>query len=233
MRQSAIVLSAALCALLFLPGCSQGRGHEVLAAALAIQGKVFCGKIARDNFRAMSPGTLVGAGESIRVPKGAQLDIALLPGLLLRVSGDSEFVIGELKLTKDGNETEGLMVYRSAHVQFSRGQATLSFQLPQGSVGEVTVGTSHAAIRSEVDSLFRIETDNDSTRAVCVRGEIHAVDTSAHPSVIKQGSLQNWGMRRATPMARADAPLQTEIDGALRTEAELLTIDPPESFRAR
>jgi hypothetical protein len=50
------------------------------------------------------------------VSDGAEVDITLLPGVLLRASDNSEVTIDELKLIKDGDETSGGMIDHTAGI---------------------------------------------------------------------------------------------------------------------
>jgi hypothetical protein len=234
MRRGAFFFSVTLCASVFLTGCWKGISHEVVATVLSMRGQVTYVPKGTNDPHILDPGARLNAGCSVRVSDGAEVDITLLPGLLLRVAGDSDFTIDELTLTKDGNETQGGMVNRVARTRFNRGGATISFQLPDQEVGQLIVATSHVTINSSVDSLLRIDTDANSTRAICVRGRIRTTNTNGRTSVLEQGFFQMWGAAatEARP-AQTDGPVRAESDKAGKTEAALLEIDPPETFHVR
>ncbi len=234
MRRAAFLSLAALCSAIFLFGCSEGRSHQVLAIVLALRGEVFHASRGTDALRTISPGALLGAGESIRLSHAAGLDIALLPGVLLRVSGDSTLMIDQLTLVKDGNETVGGMRQRTAHIRLTQGQATLSLGLPDDATGEVTVETNRVTLKSDSDSLVYIEADNVRSRVLCVRGKIQARDANGRSSFLEQGSFQDWTAQPTkSGIMQADARLQAKSEDVIKTERELKEIDPPEAFHVR
>lgn len=234
MRRASLLLSAILSTAIGLVACSEGRSHRVLATVLAVRGVNTSASPGANSFRPVKSGDLLAMGSVVRVPTGAELDIALLPGLLMRVAGDSEFTIDQLTLTKDGNETQGGMVNRLARTRFNRGGATISFQLPEETAGRLTVETSHVTINSSVDSLLRIDTDANITRAICVRGKVQVADADGGTFVLEQGSFQRWGAGAAeTRPTQTDSTILGEAEKAVKTEAALLAIDPPETFHVR
>jgi hypothetical protein len=226
MRGKAFFFSFALCASLFLTGCWKGVSHEVLATVLSVNGQVTCAPRGGRNPHVLDLGARLAGGASVQVPNGAEVDLALLPGILFRASNNSTVIITELRLIKDGDETGGGMRSRIAGVRLERGSATLSYQQPEQTSGSVAVITDRVLIKASQDSLFCIETDNTHTRVICVRGQVDALDATGKASVIKAGWLQKWDASESIPV-RPDSRSQPEIDTALKVEQQLRAFETP------
>ena len=149
----------ALC-LGLLTGCWEGISRRVVATVLSKQGEVVYGSSEKNDFRPLGPDEKPGVGGVLRTSDGADVDLELLPGLLVRVSHNSEFKIEELKLTKDGNETAGGMLNRAARVHLNRGKVTVYFQQPDGAEGQVGIGTDRVSFSAKPGSLFHVEANN-------------------------------------------------------------------------
>ena len=234
MRRGAFFFSVTLYASVLLTGCWKGISHEVLATVLSVRGQVtYIPKGAQDP-HVLSPGARLNAGSSVRVSDGAEVDITLLPGVLLRASDNSEVTIGELKLIKDGDETSGGMIDHTAGIRLKQGKLTLSYEQPEGTSGSFAVVTDRVTVNARLDSLFCIETDALHTRVICVRGQVDALDATGRPSVMKTDRLQNWDSRQSESiLVRTDSRTQPEIDKALKVEEQLRALDPPNAFPAR
>jgi hypothetical protein len=234
MRRGAFFFSVTLCASVFLTGCWKGISHEVLATVLSVRGQVTYTPKGALDAHVLGPGARLNPGCSVRVSDGAEVDITLLPGVLLCASDHSEVTIGELKLIKDGDETGGGMIDHTAGIRLKEGKLTLSYEQPEGTSGSFAVVTDRITVNAKLDSLFCIETDALHTRVVCVRGQVDAVDATGKTSVIKTGRLQNWDARQSESiLVRTDARTQPEIDNALKVEEQLHALEPPSAFPAR
>ena len=60
--------------------------------------------------------------DTVRTSDGASINLALIPGAFVQLSGNSEIKIEDLSLTKDGNETAGGMLDRRARIRLNRGR---------------------------------------------------------------------------------------------------------------
>ena len=78
-------------------------------------------------------------GETVAVSAGGRLELLLLPGVLVELTGNTEIEIKQLRLARDGDETIGPMTAREAKVRLVRGTLI-------GSVG-------HAQMRSKILEL--------------------------------------------------------------------------------
>jgi hypothetical protein len=234
MRRGASFFSVTLCAGVVLTGCWKGIRHDVQATVLSARGQVIYAPQGGHDPHVLTPGVRLNPGCSVRVPDGAEVDITLLPGLLLRASDNSEVTIDELKLTKDGDETSGGMRDRMAGLRLTKGKVTLSYEQPEGTSGSLKVVTDRITVNSRVDSLFCVETDSLHTRVICVRGQLDAFDAAGKASIINAKRLQDWAATPSEPiLVRPDSRAQSEIDQALRVEQQLRILEPPNAFPIR
>src|SRR4029450_7197225 len=118
-------------------------------------------------FRPVALESRLSVGSSVRAFDGSWLDLALLPGVLLRLSSNSEIKIEELKISKDGNQTRGGILSRSAWIRLSRGKITVLFWGRDQSTPQFTVSTPTVAITPDSDCLFRVGDDAGGTRITC------------------------------------------------------------------
>jgi hypothetical protein len=230
-RNGAFSLSIVLCASLFLTGCWKGISHEALATALSINGYVTFVSKRKTDRNILHPGATLNAGCSLQLANGAEADFTLLPGVLLRAFDNSDLIIEELKLTKDGDETGGGMYARAATIRLNQGKATLSYEQPEDTSGSLTIITDRVMVNARLSSLFCIETDPFHTGVTCVRGQIDALDATGKRSLIKAGWVQNWSVKdRKSILTRADSAGQSQIDNALQVEKHLRALEPPNGF---
>ncbi len=208
--------------LTLLTACREGISRRVVAIVLSVRGEAVCRSPETDVFRKIASDTRLGVGSVVRIPVAARLDIGLLPGALLRMSGNSELRIEELKLTKDGNETESEMADRLAQVRLTRGKITVYFQQPDGAEGQVAVVTERVTIKAKPGSLFEIETDASKTRLTTATGEVFASRATGGGLTVGEGYFQEWPSEQSAAMpAAGDARGQLDLAEALQTGKEL------------
>jgi hypothetical protein len=221
MPRAAFLCSITLCAGL-LSGCWEGISRQVLATVLSVHGEVVYGLQERNDFRTIDPNTTLGVGSLVRTSDRAGLDIALFPGVLLRVAENSEFKIEKLTLVKDGDETQGGMLNRMARVQFNKGKINVYFEQPDGATGQFTIITERVTLSAKPGCIFQVQTDKFKTRLTCVLGEVYASRGDRDAAVIKQGYFQEWPPERSTAApASDDAQGQIETADALKAAQEL------------
>ena len=197
-------------------GCREGVTRQVAATVLSTHGPVVLGINERTDFRPAAPESRLPSGSSVRTLDGAWLNLALLPGALLRLSSNSEIKIEELKISKDGNQTDGGMRGRIARIRLNRGKITVLFSRPDKSASQFVISARQATITAESDCLFCVQNDPATTRLTCARGKVYA-SHSARPAVaIGAGYFQQWPSARPEPIAAADdAAAQIDIVDSL------------------
>src|SRR6266700_2421438 len=183
-----------------LSDCWQGVSHEVLATVLSVRGEAVWAMEGRNDFRAITLQTKPDAGSILRTIGDAWVDLALVPGALIQISGSSELKIDELKLAKDGNETEDGMRSRIVRVQLNRGKINVLFQRRDESEMRFTIGTRHATLSADGNCLFQIQVEDAKTRVTCVRGKVY-VSQANHQTMMEAGYFQEWPSDRSAAIA--------------------------------
>src|SRR5258708_22577543 len=116
-----------LTSLCFLGGCGEGTPRDVVTTVLLLRGEVVYSSDGTENFRSVTSETKFGRPSFLRTSQDAEIDLALIPGALARLLGESELKIEQLKLTKDGNETGDAMRERVARIELRRGGMIVLF----------------------------------------------------------------------------------------------------------
>jgi len=196
-----------------------------MARVLSIHGPVTFAIDEQTDFRPIALESRLPVGSSVRAFDDSWLDLALLPDVLLRLSSNSEIKIEELKISKDGNQTRGGILSRSARIRLSRGKITVLFRGRDQSTPQFTVSTPTVTITPDSDCLFRVRDDEATTRLTCVQGKVHAAYGSQPPVAIGAGYFQQWPSTRPDPVAATgDAAAQIDITDSLEIENQLLEL---------
>jgi hypothetical protein len=193
------------------------------ATVFFVKGEVAFGKAGRNQFQPVTATSKIHAGTTVRTSDGAVINLALIPGAFVRVSGNSEINIDELKLTKDGNETAGGMLERTARIRLNRGGISIVFSRSDRSRSKFTVATRQATLTPDSDCLFSVWTDGTTTRATCGRGDVMASADTQAPIKVAAGYFYQWPTATKEPIAAAaDGGAQMDILTSLESEKELL-----------
>jgi hypothetical protein len=213
----------ALCFCLLGSGCSKGITRTTAATVFFVRGNIVFGKAERNDFKPVTPNSKIHSGDTVRTPDGASINLALIPGAFVQLSGNSEIKIEDLRLTKDGNETAGGVLGRRASIRLNRGRIVSLFSRSDTSASAFNVTTGQVTLRPDSDSLFSIWTDGTTSRVTCGRGEVIASADAQPPLKIAAGYFSQWPISSKEPnAATADASAQMDIKTALDVEPELL-----------
>src|SRR5215467_10770032 len=166
MRLSVLAIYIALGSLL-ANGCSKGITRATAATVLSLKGRVIVGNAERNDFRPVTLKSRIHDGDSVRSARDASIDLALIPGALARLPGDSEIKIDELSITKDGNETAGGMRDRLARIRLIRGKIVIVFSPGDTSASHFAINVGQLTITPDSDCLFSVWTDSKTTRVTC------------------------------------------------------------------
>jgi hypothetical protein len=223
MRFASFSSVLALCVCLLGNGCSKGITRATAATVFFVRGNVVFGNAKRNDFQPVTSKSKIHAGDTVRTSDGTSINLGLIPGAFVQLSGNSEIKIEDLRLTKDGNETAGGMLDRRAWIRLNRGRIVSLFSQSDKNASEFAVTTGQVTLRPDSDCLFSVWTDGTTTRATCGRGEVGA-SAGAQPSVkIAAGYFSQWPTASKEPIAAiADASAQMDIKTALDVEPELL-----------
>jgi hypothetical protein len=221
MRYSVLAVCIAVCSLL-ANGCSKDISRATAATVLSVKGQVVFGNAERNDFQPVTLKSRIHDDDTVRSPAGASVDLALIPGALAQLSGNSEIKIEELRIAKDGNETAGGMRERSARIRLSRGRIVVLFSPSPGSASQFAIEARQVTVKPDSDCLFCVRTDGTTTRVTCAKGNINASVEAQPPVTIAAGYVQQWPTVRTQPVAAADdAIAQMDITAALETEEGL------------
>ena len=206
----------------FATGCSKGITRATASTVFFVKGNVVFGNAERNRFQPVTPKSKIRGGDTVRTSDGATINLALSPGAFAQLSGNSEVKIDELKLTKDGNETAGGMVDRSARIRLNRGRISILFSQSDTSESHLAVATSQATLTPDSDCLFSVWTDGTTTRATCGRGDVNASADGQMSVKIAAGYFYQWPTSKHPIAATAEGGAQMDIMTSLEAEKELL-----------
>src|SRR5437762_9155853 len=94
-----------LCFCLLENGCSKGITRATAATVFFATGNVVFGNAERNDFQPVTSKSKIHAGDTVRTSNGASINLALIPGAFVQLSGNSEIKIQDLRLTKDRKST--------------------------------------------------------------------------------------------------------------------------------
>ena len=217
MRHLAIAVSIAICSLLST-GCSKSVTPTTSATVLSVRGKVLFGNAQQNDFQPFTLKSRIRDGDTVRSSGGASVDLALIPGALANLAGDSEIHIEELKITKDGNDSAGGMRDRTGRIRLNRGKIIVLFIPSDRLASQFVITASELTIKPDSACLFCVRGDGATTRVTCAKGNIN-VSAEAHPPVtIAAGYFHEWPNKRAKPVpAVDDATAQIDIADSLES----------------
>ncbi|HEU4771253.1 MAG TPA: FecR domain-containing protein, partial [Candidatus Udaeobacter sp.] len=162
-------------------------------------------------------------GDTVRTSDGASINLALIPGAFVQLTGNSEIKIEDLTVTKDGNETAGGVLDRRASIRLNRGKIVGLFSHSDRSASEFNVTTAQVTLSPDSDCLFSAWTDGTGSRIACGRGEVKVFTDAQSPEKIVAGYFSQWPTASKVPIAAiTNASAQTDIKTALDVELELL-----------
>jgi FecR protein len=232
MRLASCSSVLALCVCLLGNGCSKGIARATVATVFFVRGNVVFGNAERNDFQPVTSKSKIHVGDTVRTADGASINLALIPGAFVQLSGNSEIKIEDLRLTKDGNETAERLLDRRAWIRLNRGKIVSLFSQGDKTASEFGVTTGQVTLRPDSDSLFSVWTDGTTSRATCGRGEVSGSADAQPPLKIAAGYFSQWPTgSKESIAASADASAQMDIKTALDVEPELL--DQAASWRNR
>src|SRR5438067_9564707 len=162
----------ALCFCLLGNGCSKGITRATAATVFFVRGNVVFGSAERNDFQPVTSKSKIHVGDVVRTSDGASINLALIPGAFVQLSGNSEIKIEDLRLTKDGNETAGGVLDRRACVRLNRGRIVSLFSHSDTSASEFSVTTDQVTLSPDSDCLFAGWTNCITSRVTFGRSEV-------------------------------------------------------------
>jgi len=221
MRFRSVASLLAFCCL-FANGCSKGISRATAAIVFSVKGNVVFGNSERNHFQPVTLKSRIHSGNTVRSADGASIKLALIPGALAQLSGNSEIKIEELRIAKDGNQTAGGMRERSTRIRLNRGKIIVLFNRSDRSASQFAITARELTVRADSNCLFCVWTDGTTTRVTCARGEIHASADAQPPAAIAPGYFQKSPTAGKEPLAAADdAAAQIDITESLEIGEQL------------
>jgi len=216
---SVLVICFCLCG----SGCSKEITRETAATVFFVKGNVVSGNADRNNFQAVTSKSKIRAGDTVRTSDGASINLAVMPGAFVQLSGNSEIKIEDLRLTKDGNETAGGVLDRRAAIRLKRGRMVSLFSHSDRSTSDFGITTDQVTLSPDSDCLFSVWTDGKTSRVTCGRGELNVPADAPSPMKIAAGYFSQWPTASKKPIVSiSDAAAQMDVKTALDIELELL-----------
>jgi len=203
MRFPALIFLLAVCCAL-ASGCSEGVTRRTAATVFFVNGTVVFGTAKQNNFQPVTRESRIHDGDIVRTSDGALLDLGLIPPALAQMSSNSEIELEELRISKDGNQTDGGMRSRTARVRLNRGKITVLFSRRDKIGSLFAISAPLVTITADSDCLFCVESDGKTTRLTCVGGKVYASRSAQPPVAIGAGYFQQWPSDRPEPIAAAD-----------------------------
>jgi FecR protein len=223
MRLASFSSVLALCVCLLGNGCSKGITRSTVTVVFFVKGNVVFGTAEQNDFQPVTPKSKIHAGDVVRTSDGASINLGLVPGAFIQLSGNSEIKIEDLRVTKDGNDTAERMLDRRAWIRLNRGRIVGLFKQSDKTASEFGITTGQITFRPDSDCLFSVWTDGTSTRATCARGQVSTSADAQPPLKIAAGYSSQWPPASKEPIvASGDANAQVDIKTALDVEPELL-----------
>lgn len=220
MRSRALIWSGV--ALCLLAGC-RAPERSVAGAVLSVEGAA---ELMRDGQKvSLTTSSRVQPGEKITLPEGGRVDLMLLPGVLVQISGPAELEILQLQLARDGDENIHPMIAREASVRLERGFLIAAIGRTQ-TRSRLQVNTPAGHLTAGSGRTFLVESKNAETRVMSVREQVNFAPAGGGTSTkIGPGFFAQWP---ATPVpqtaAGAGKERQAEVTRILSTERRLLKL---------
>jgi hypothetical protein len=214
-------------ALCTLASCRPDFEPRVSSLVLAVDGS---GGATRDgNTVRLTTAARVEPGAKIRAQEDARVDLMLLPGILVELSGAGEFEIKQLRLARNGNETIHPMATRQAHIRLPRGLLVAAIGQTQ-TRSRLFVETAAGTFVAGSGRAFLIEVTGQKTRVMSVRGRVAFEPVGGGVSTkIEAGFFAEWP-RNAAPQPAADAgpEAQADVSRIMTVKRRLLRLEKEE-----
>jgi hypothetical protein len=212
------------CALLVLVSCRPLFQREVAGAVLSLEGSAQ-GTFERQTFR-LTTNDWIHPGEKIATAPDSRIDLMILPGILVELTGETEIEIIRLRFARDGDETIRPMTAREASLRLIRG--TLVGCAGQSQTrSRIFIQTTAGDLTAFDLRTFQIEVDGDRARVMSVRGKTTFKPAGGGaPMRISAGYFADWPPTAARPLAAAqsDATVQADVPRILRVEKRLFRL---------
>ena len=177
----------------------------------------------------LTTGARVEPGTKIRAQGEARVDLLLLPGILVELSGAGEIEIRQLHLARNGDETIHPMRAREASVRLPRGLLLATIGQTQ-TRSHLSVETAAGRLVAGSGRTFLIEVTGQKTRVMSVRGRVAFKPAGGGASTkVDAGFFAEWP-GDAAPRSAADAgpEAQADVSRIITVKRRLLRLEKEE-----
>ena len=124
------------------------------------------------NARDLSTESKLSVGEQLETSPGATAALLLIPGIFVQIGAETEMVIEELRVEKQGDAMVNAMKSRLAAVRQNRGVMYAS--LPNAGSGscELSVQTDLGTLAAQRGAIVAVRLTSEAVRVICVDGEV-------------------------------------------------------------
>jgi hypothetical protein len=229
-RRTILALAAALGLLLIFSGCDRNGGREVQGNVLSIRGTVTIdsGKESTRHPQQVTMGSKLSVGDRLETSPDAMTAVSLIPGIFIEAGAETEMVIGELRVEKQGDAMVNAMKSRLATVRLNRGLIYGSLPSVGSGTCELNVQTGLGTLVAQRGAIVAVRLTSEVVRVICVDGEVQWSSAGGgRVDEISQGyfrdyrrpDVPNGNLKRELTPVTEDARAQDDVAAALDVEA--------------
>ena len=155
-------------------GCDGNGGYEVQGNVLFLRGNVTLDSAKESTLRPQSVSTesKLSVGDQLETSPGATAALLLIPGIFVAIGAETEMVIEELRVEKQGDAMVNAMKSRLAAVRQNRGVMYASLPNVGSGSCELSVQTDLGTLAAQRGAIVAVRLTSEAVRVICVDGEV-------------------------------------------------------------
>ena len=229
-RRTIWALTVAASLLPIFSGCDRNGGYKVQGNVLFLRGTVTLNRAKESTRRpqSLSTGSKFSVGDQLETSPGATAAFLLIPGIFVQIGAETEMVIEELRVEKQGDAMVNAMKSRLAAVRQNRGVMYASLPNIGSGSCELSVQTDLGTLAAQRGTIVAVRLTSEAVRVICVDGEVQWSSVrGGRVEEISQGYFGDYHRHDAshgdletelTPITE-DAGAQNDVAIALETAA--------------
>lgn len=225
-----LALAALVSLVLIFSGCDRSGGREVQGNVLFLRGTVTIdsGKESGSHPQSMTIASKLSVGDRLETSPDAMAALFLIPGIFIEAGAETEMVIGELRVEKQGDAMVNAMKSRLATLRVNRGLIYASLPSVGSGTCEMNVQTGSGTLVAQRGALVAMRLTSEAVRVVCVDGEVQWSSAGGgRADEISQGyfrdyrrhDLPNGNLKTELTPVTEDAEAQNDVAAALDVAA--------------
>ena len=173
-RRTIITLAAGMSLLLIVNGCDKNGSREVQGNVISIRGTVTIesGKETGSHPQPLTIVSKLSVDDRLETSPDAVASLLLIPGIFVQIGAETEMVIGELRVEKQGDAMVNAMKSRLATLHLNRGVIYASLPNVGSGSCELNVQTGIGTLVAQRGALFSMRLTSETVRVICVDGEV-------------------------------------------------------------